>query len=167
MKFFTQNFIGNCRKKAFLLTTRLVCFIAILFLSFFWNTVQAQIPTTTTVTSNDNSVCENSNIEFTATIDPGTVTDGTVEFFENGNSIGTADLNGNTATLNIENLSAGNHTITAVYSGDAGTGFDESPPSDDFPQTINAIPAPPTLDVEDHCDGTSILTASNYSGSLT
>lgn len=89
--------------------------------------------TTVTVSSSQNPSIVGQTVTFTATLtgapvhgtgDPG----GTVEFFDNGTSIGTATVaagtlndNTGTATLVVSNLTAGNHPITATFSG-GGTG---------------------------------------------
>lgn len=43
---------------------------------------------------------------------------GTVEFFDGTTSLGTATLNAGVATLSLDTLAPGDHTLTAVYSGD-------------------------------------------------
>ena len=63
-----------------------------LLLFVFGLKADGQTATTTTVTSDNNSVCENSNVVFTATVNPNSVSAGSVEFFEDGNSIGNATL---------------------------------------------------------------------------
>jgi uncharacterized repeat protein (TIGR01451 family) len=47
-----------------------------------------------------------------------TSSDGTVTFYDGGTKLGTMNLSGNTATLPNVMLAAGQHTITASYSGD-------------------------------------------------
>ncbi|WP_213813889.1 Ig-like domain-containing protein [Glaciihabitans sp. dw_435] len=42
---------------------------------------------------------------------------GTVEFFDGSTSLGSAPVSGTTATLTVSKLTAGTHSITAVYSG--------------------------------------------------
>lgn len=43
---------------------------------------------------------------------------GTVTFYDGSNSIGTETMSAGTATLTVSDLSVGNHSITATYSGD-------------------------------------------------
>ncbi|MFI1538649.1 Ig-like domain-containing protein, partial [Streptomyces anandii] len=80
------------------------------------------MPTTSTLvsTSPDPSVV-GQPVTLTATILPhgaGTPT-GTVTFVVSGGPTLTAPVVGGTATATANNLSAGNHTVTAVYGGDA------------------------------------------------
>ena len=83
------------------------------------------VSTTTAVTSNNNPSQFNQSVTFTATITPavgglpvqptGTVT------FKDGSSVlcgGPQGVSGGTATCSTSSLTAGNHSITAVYSGD-------------------------------------------------
>ena len=64
-----------------------------------------------------------SSVTFTATITTNGVaaanSTGTVTFQDAGNTIGTRPVGGGQATLGISSLSAGTHSITAAYSGDA------------------------------------------------
>lgn len=63
------------------------------------------------------------SVTFTATVRTNGVTagnaTGTVAFHDGGSAIGTNAVSGGQATLVISNLSAGAHSITATYSGDA------------------------------------------------
>ena len=63
------------------------------------------------------------SVTFTATVLTNGVTagnaTGTVAFQDGGSAIGTNAVSGGQATLVISNLSAGAHSITAAYSGDA------------------------------------------------
>jgi len=51
---------------------------------------------------------------------------GTVQFMEGSSLLGTASVNGGVASLPIATLSAGTHSITAVYSGDANNSASNS-----------------------------------------
>ncbi|MCB0965996.1 MAG: Ig-like domain repeat protein [Ilumatobacter sp.] len=57
-------------------------------------------------------------VTLTATV-IGNVPGGTVEFFDGTTSLGTAPVDASAALLSVPSLTAGAHTITAVYSGDA------------------------------------------------
>lgn len=57
-------------------------------------------------------------VNFTATVSPANAS-GSVEFFDGLNSLGSAPVSNGTATLSVTSLSAGPHSITASYSGDA------------------------------------------------
>jgi hypothetical protein len=90
------------------------------------NVVVRYVPTTgtfalqatgTSVTSDVNPQLAGSPVQFTATVSPGTAT-GTVEFFDGATSLGTAPVSTSTAVLSTSSLAAGNHSITAQYSGD-------------------------------------------------
>jgi putative nucleotidyltransferase with HDIG domain len=81
--------------------------------------------TTTTVSSSLNPSTHSGSVTFTATVtrsgDWNTPT-GTVYFQDSGVSIGTGTLSGSggtaTAAIATSSLSAGSHSITAIYSGD-------------------------------------------------
>ncbi len=100
--------------------------------------------TTTTISSSGNPSTAGGAVTFTATVtaaDSSTPT-GSVEFFDNGVSLGTAPLSGGTATLTTTGLTPGDHTITAVYLG--APGFGASPPTE-ITQTVVAGPPPPVI----------------------
>jgi hypothetical protein len=76
--------------------------------------------TVTTLASSANPASAGQSIILTATITPtvsGTPT-GTVTFFDDSNPLGSSNLSGGVATL-ATSLTAGTHTLTAKYSGDA------------------------------------------------
>ena len=76
----------------------------------------------TVLTSAPNPSTVGQNVTFTATVTSTTTgqpSGGTVEFFDNGVSLGTpVALVDTTATFNTTGLAFGDHPITAVYSGD-------------------------------------------------
>jgi Bacterial Ig-like domain (group 3) len=77
--------------------------------------------TTTTVTSSASSSKLGQSVTFTATVHPeysGQPT-GTVEFYADGNPIGSANLSGGQAALSTSSLAFGTHTIQVDYSGDS------------------------------------------------
>jgi hypothetical protein len=76
--------------------------------------------TTTSFTSSVNPSSYDQTVIFTATVTSsyGTPT-GTVTFYDSGTSIGTGSLSGGHATLSIQTLSVGSHSITAVYGGNS------------------------------------------------
>jgi hypothetical protein len=84
-------------------------------------------PTTVTVVALPPSAAFGSPITFTATVAPtqpngsGVNPTGTVSFFLDGGStpVATVPLVGGMASFTTSGLSAGNHTVVAVYSGDA------------------------------------------------
>ncbi len=78
-------------------------------------------PTTTAVTSNNVTTIYGQSVNFTATVSSayGSGETGTVQFQVDGNNMGSpARLGGNTAVYTTSTLSAGTHSIVAVYSGD-------------------------------------------------
>ena len=84
------------------------------------NGTLAPIPTTTTLTLNPPNPGINQQVTLTATVSPqsGSGTPpGTVTFYDNGNSLGTATLSGGVATLSTS-FGGGPHSLTASYSGD-------------------------------------------------
>jgi hypothetical protein len=77
---------------------------------------------TTDVTSSPNPSTTNQPVTFTATVTPVTPGSGTptgkVVFLDGKTLLGTAWLVNGQATLTVSNLTAGSHSITAVYDGD-------------------------------------------------
>ncbi len=77
-----------------------------------------QDSTTTTLTSSENPSFFGDNVTFTATVTStvGTTPTGTVNFTDNGVSLGSGTLNGSgVATLTTADLAVGTHPITATY----------------------------------------------------
>jgi hypothetical protein len=72
------------------------------------------------LTASANPVLVQNAVTLTATITSpvGTPT-GSVVFSDSGNPLSTANLIGGVATVTLSTLTAGSHTITAIYSGDA------------------------------------------------
>jgi len=59
-------------------------------------------------------------VTLSATVTPGDALGG-VEFFDGATPLGQANLVNGTATLQVPNLTAGSHTLTGLYLGDAAT----------------------------------------------
>ncbi len=81
------------------------------------------ISTNTQLTSSSSTVNAGANITFTAVIVPASTgpagPSGTVQFFDGGTSLGTANVAGSSALLTVNTLTAtASHTLTAIYSGD-------------------------------------------------
>jgi len=77
--------------------------------------------TTTTLTATPNPVTQGSSITFTSNVSSsatGTPT-GTVTFYDSGTAIGSGTLAAHIASFSTSSLSVGQHTVTAMYSGDA------------------------------------------------
>ncbi|HWJ97244.1 MAG TPA: ice-binding family protein [Acidimicrobiales bacterium] len=102
----------------------------------------APLPTTTGLTVSPNPVTAGATTELTATVTGSTPT-GTVEFFDGTSSLGSATVVGGTATLSITTLTPGDHTITAVYSGDGANATSTSAP---VVVTVGAALPPTGLD---------------------
>jgi hypothetical protein len=81
-----------------------------------------QAPSTITVASSLNPSTYGASVKFTATITSAATSPatGTVNFLDNGVSVGTGTLGGNpgVATLAISTLTVGTHPITVTYAGD-------------------------------------------------
>ena len=77
--------------------------------------------TTTTLTSSSNPVAVGQILNLNATVAAvtagGAVPTGTVQFMDGPKLLGPGTLNAGTASIGISSLTAGNHQITAVYSG--------------------------------------------------
>jgi sugar lactone lactonase YvrE len=82
-------------------------------------TVNAKATTSTTVTSGQNPAYVSAMVTFTATVSPSTAT-GTVQFLDGATVLGTGTLANGSASFSTSTLAQGAHSITAVYSGDAG-----------------------------------------------
>ena len=101
--------------------------------------------TASTVASSAEPSTAGEPVTFTAStsaLDPGLPTPtGTVQFTVDGSSVGspvTLDGNGEAESAPVSNLTAGNHTITATYSGDSVFTTETSPP---FTQSVG-VPIP-------------------------
>ncbi|MCC7175782.1 MAG: Ig-like domain repeat protein [Bryobacterales bacterium] len=93
------------------------------------------------------------SVTFTATVSgAGGTPTGTVQFLDGVTALGTAGLSNGIAQLSTTFLAPGSHTITAVYSGDAGFAGSSSPP---LIQVVNPGTKAPT--------STSLLSSRNPS----
>ncbi|HEV2211289.1 MAG TPA: Ig-like domain repeat protein [Verrucomicrobiae bacterium] len=101
-----------------------------------------------------------SPVTFTATITTNGVAaadaTGTVTFQDAGNNIGTGSVSGGQATLAVSTLSAGTHSITAAYGGDAHF---PAITSSALSQLVNPLPV--VLSGSRVYDGTSNISAAN------
>jgi hypothetical protein len=95
--------------------------------------------TSTVVVSSLNPSVVGQSVTFTATV-TGTTPTGTVQFKNGAVNLGApVTLAGGTAAITTSSLSAGTHSITAVYSGDVDDATSTSPA---ISQLVNAVPAP-------------------------
>jgi hypothetical protein len=96
------------------------------------------VPTTTTaLVSSANPSTAGQAVTLTATV-TGAAPTGQVVFGEPGVTLGAAELSAGVATLVISSLAAGDHALTATYSGDVNN--DSSVGT--LTQTVNAVPPP-------------------------
>jgi hypothetical protein len=105
-----------------------------------WTAPPLSKPTTTTVTTSGSSVYVTASVTFTATVAPASGAGtpiGTVTFYADGNSIGSAALSNGQASITNNTLSVGNHQITASY---AGSGVFLTSTSPAITQTITQVP---------------------------
>ena len=121
--------------------------------SALWHIAGLPTPTLTLASSSNPSTYLQS-VTFTATISPSV--SGTITFYENGASIGTATISSGVATLSTSALTAGTQQITASWPGNGSYGPVTSSP---LAQVVNK--ATPTLSVS------SSLNPSNYGQSVT
>jgi hypothetical protein len=125
-----------------------------------------RIHTTTLVTSSAATPVFGQSVIFTAAVNSaaatGGVPTGTVTFAIDGLAQTPVPLNNGQAIFTTTTLSAGSHTITASYNGDAGDGTSSSP---NFAQTVNPAPLTVTADnkTKVYAQANPALTAS-YSG---
>jgi hypothetical protein len=75
-------------------------------------------PTTTTLASSPNPSMPGTSVTLTATVSPGAAS-GTVTFYAGTTSLGTGELSGGMATLDVSGLPVGLNSLHAAYSGDA------------------------------------------------
>ncbi|MDE2432578.1 MAG: Ig-like domain repeat protein [Burkholderiales bacterium] len=91
--------------------------------------------TTTTLTSSANPAATDAQVTLTATVE-GAAPSGSVEFRDGTTSLGTATLSGNSAALVVTGLAPGDHTLVAVYAGDANN---QSSQSSALTQSITSV----------------------------
>jgi hypothetical protein len=69
------------------------------------------------LSSNHNPSDVGQPVKFTASVTPQKAS-GSITFYDGNTSLGSANLSGGSASLSTSKLTAGNHNISAVYSGD-------------------------------------------------
>jgi hypothetical protein len=80
--------------------------------------VTGPLVTSTTLTSSTRTTAVGDSVILTANLTPATTT-GTVTFYDQSTSIGTANVNAGVATLNTTFATSGNHSLKAVFAGNA------------------------------------------------
>ncbi|MFT3910966.1 MAG: Ig-like domain repeat protein [Ferruginibacter sp.] len=83
-------------------------------------------PSTVAISVNTNPSCFGSNVTLTATVTPNLAT-GLVQFYDGAVLLGVAALSGGVATFSTSLLTAGSHSLTAVYGGDLNYTTSTSP----------------------------------------
>jgi hypothetical protein len=104
-------------------------------------TITLLVPSTVTLTADANPALAGASVTFTATVSPSAATGG-VAFFDGGSWLGTPSLTDGRASVTVSTLSAGTHSITAIYSGDLKVAAPGT--SNAWTETINSI-TPTTL----------------------
>lgn len=123
------------------------------------------MPTTTILSSSPNPSSVGDTVTFTATVVGGFLLAGTVEFFDGSTSLGTAPLfMFGSAILSTSSLSAGAHSITAVYSGDIF-----STPSTSAPliQMVNTTSSPTTTTLVSSANPSQIGQSVTFTATVT
>jgi len=87
----------------------------------------AATTTTTALAASPNPSAPGQSVTLTATVTPAAAT-GSVSFIDSGALLGTGALNNGVATLSTAALSAGSHSLTASYAGNATYATSTSPP---------------------------------------
>lgn len=127
--------------------------------------------TSTTLSADPVSAVVGAPIDLTATVvgtgPSGTALSGTVEFFADGSTLGTAPAASGIATLSASTLAVGTHSITAQYSGDA-----KNAPSTAAALTVTVtaapvIPAATTTVLTANALSATVGTAIDLSASIT
>ena len=89
-----------------------------------WASIPALGTTSTSLSASANPALASTSVKFTATVTPttGPTPTGSVNFLDSGILLGSGALSGGVATFTATagSLTAGSHTITAVYGGDGG-----------------------------------------------
>jgi hypothetical protein len=100
-------------------------------------TINAQAVTSVGLAASQNPIPAGGPVTFTASVNPGTAT-GTVRFLDGATVLSTATLQSGVAAFTTSSLTAGTHSITAVYSGDAG---DAGSTSAALSEGVRVVPA--------------------------
>jgi len=104
----------------------------------------AQAGTSTVLTADPGPWTPGQTVSFTATVSPSTAS-GTVVFMDGATDLGSGTVSNGSATISLDTLAAGTHSITATYSGDSNYLSSTSQPL--AQQSIN--PATSTLVASD------------------
>jgi hypothetical protein len=120
------------------------------------------------VFSNANPSNYGGSITFSAaiTVPAGGVATGTITFYDGATVIGTSGVSVNSGSLMVSTLTAGNHNITAQYSGDSNFSLSTSPI---LVQVVNQLPSMTTLITSANpvTWGTAVLLSATVSSAFT
>ena len=103
----------------------------------------AKAATTVGLGSSANPAASGQAVVFTATLSPPTAT-GNVQFLDGATVIGTAAVSGGTASMSTSGLTAGSHSITVAYAGDANC---NAATSAALAETVTKAPSTASLSV--------------------
>jgi len=127
--------------------------------------VESLDPTVTTLSSSQNPASVGTSITFTAGValtSTGSAPTGSVNFMDGTTILGTAVLNGaSVATFSTSSLSIGQHTITAVYAGDANSSPSTSP------AVVESLKQSTTLALATSANSISAGTAVTFTATVT
>ena len=119
------------------------------------------LPSATSLLASANSSAYGQTVTFTATVSAGAT--GTVTFTVDGVAQAPVALNGSQAQLTLANLSEGNHTISAAYSGDSSY---FSSTSNVLSQFVNPPQTPATLSLTSSTNPSTVGQAVTFTVSL-
>src|SRR5579864_1816302 len=133
--------------------------------SFLTETINSAA-TTTSLASSANPAMVGSSINLTAMVTtngPQTAT-GSIVFYDSATLLGASTLNASgVATLNVAGLTAGQHSITAVYGGDSN---DSGSTSAVLYETINAIEATTTTYLSSGSNAVAVNSAVTFTATV-
>lgn len=124
----------------------------------------AKIGTATSLSASATQLTSGQSVTFTAGVAPQSgnrIPTGSISFLDVSTQIGSATLNGGSASFSSTGLSLGTHTITAGYSGDSNY-----TPSSSTAVTVT-VAAAPTPDYSLSMSSSSLTIAQGASGALT
>jgi hypothetical protein len=105
-------------------------------------TINAQTASSVGLAASQNPIPVGGPVTFTASVNPAAAT-GNVQFLDGATVLGTVTLRtGSAATFTTSSLTAGNHSITAVCSGDAGDSGSTSAVLSEGVRVVTASPSP-------------------------
>lgn len=132
----TPSVTGYSAATGYDLTTGLGSFIGASLLHDL--SIGAPASTSTAVSSSLNPSTAGTSVTFTATVSPAVPNGETVTFYDGATLLGSGTTSSSAAVYSTSSLSAGNHSITARYSGDTAYSSSTSPV---LTQVVNSVVA--------------------------